>query len=81
MGEGGFLTSLLWVFLPLELASVSRHGDCPPVLLGTAISWKAFQLRQFCTEQLLGTAGPTLLLSVRNQVANVGVLGFLKGSM
>lgn len=76
MGEGGLLTSLLWV---LEPASIPRHGDCPLALLGTVISWKAFQLMQFYTEQLLGTAGPAPLLSVRNQVANVSVLGFLKG--
>lgn len=47
-----------WVCLALELASIPRHGDCPVALLGTSMSWKAFQLRQFSTEQLLGTAGP-----------------------
>lgn len=78
MGEGG-LASLCWVFLPLELASIPGRGNCPLVFLGTAIRWKAFRLGQFYTEQLLGAAGPALLLSVRNQVANVSVPGFLKG--
>lgn len=71
--------SPLWVYLPLGLAPIPRQGDCPLALLGTTISWKVFQLSQFYTEQLLGTVGLVLLLSVRNQVANVSILGFLKG--
>lgn len=61
MGEGGLLASPCWVFLPLELASIPRRGNCPPALLGTAILWKASRLGQFYTEQLLGAAGPALL--------------------
>lgn len=70
-----------WIWLPLGLASIPSHGDCPGALGGTTISWKAFQFTQFYTEQLLGTAGPVRLLSVRNQVANVSALGFFKGFM
>lgn len=78
--DGGWFAYFIWVYFPLELASIPRRGDCPLVLLGTTISRKAFELRQFYTEQLLGTAAPALLLSVRNRMANVSLLGFLRGS-
>lgn len=46
---------------------------------GTPVSWNAFQPRQFCFEQLLATAGPALLLSVKKHVAYVSALGYHKG--
>lgn len=55
------------VYLRLGLTLVPRRSDCSLVLLGTTISCKAFQPRQFYAEQLLGTAGPALLLPVRNE--------------
>lgn len=72
------LALALGIFFPLELPSIPRLGDCLLVFPGTSISWKAFQLRQFYTEQLLGTAGPASLLSVRNQLANVSVQDYHK---
>lgn len=74
MGEGFPCFSWPWVYLPLELASVPRQGDCPgePPSAGRHFS-SGSSILNSCWEQLgLHTVS-------EKQLTNASMLGFLRG--